>query len=221
MPLEHLTKQLKRDPNVRGVLLTGSRARGDALPGSDIDFLVLVASLPEQTFVGETVDGLLVERHIRDAESARARLSQNPMERYSYLDGNILYDPDGLLAELKRVAREGFDGYRVAARDKRAIRYWLQSVGVKLRAAVGAGDTLKMGYHTSTNSWKVLEGLWAINDKPMPPAGAVWAHLPDLERRPEGLERSLHTLFTGDTAARARVMLGLIDWLLERSTEPD
>lgn len=142
------------------------------------------------------------------------------MELYSYLDGKILYDPGGLLAELVEVARERFNGYQVPARAKRAIFYWLQSVSVKLRAAVAANDVLKMGYYTSVNSWKVLESFWAINDKPTPPAGAVWAHLPDLTRRPEGLDVSLQALFCGDTEGRARVMLGLIIWVLDVGRNP-
>lgn len=96
--LSRLTAELGRDENVRGILLTGSRARGDALPDSDLDLLVLVASPPAKTFVSETVDGTLVERHLRDLAGAGARLLEHPTELYSYLDGHILYDPDGSLA---------------------------------------------------------------------------------------------------------------------------
>lgn len=110
-----------------------------------------------------------------------------------------------------------FDTYRVPDREKRAIFYWLASARIKLQAAKAAGDTLKLGYYTSTNSWKVLEGLWAVNDKPTPPAGAVWAHLPDLTRRPEGLEAALHKLFGGTVEERSEAMLRLIGWLLEPS----
>ena len=219
--LAHLTGALQRDPDVRGVLLTGSRARGDALPGSDIDLLVLVASPPEKTLVSETINGRLVERHFRSFEGARARLSEHPMELYSYLDGHILYDPDGALAELVGEARVRFDAYRVPEGEKRAVFYWLRSVRLKLEAAVTAGDTLKMGYYAATNSWKVLGGLWAVNDKPVPPAGAVWAHLPDLSRRPEGLEAALERLFKGTPEERSETMLGLIGWVLEPSPPDD
>ncbi len=213
--LEALVGELKRDENVRGVLLTGSRARGDALPGSDIDLLVLVASRPEKTFVSGISDGILVERHVRDMEGAGVRLSERPAELYSYLDGQIRYDPDGLLAELVTAAKGRFSGYQVLEGEKQAVFYWLRSASLKLRAAQAAGDTLRMGYYSSTNSWKVLEGLWALNNKPVPPAGAVWAHLPDLAVRPEGLEAALEQMFTGTTDERAGRTLELIDWVLE------
>lgn len=216
---EHLTEELTRDPNVRGVMLTGSRARGDALPGADVDLLVLVASPPEKTFVSETVDGTFVERHFRDLEGARARLLERPMELYSHLDGEILYDPDGSLAELAELASDRFRHYRVPEKERQAIVYWLGSVQLKLEVATAAGDALKMGYYASTNSWKVLEGLWALNGKPVPPAGAVWAHLPDLTKRPEELEGTLQRLFKGTAEERSEAMLGLIGWTLEAAED--
>ena len=215
---EHFLEELKRDPNVRGILLTGSRARGDSLPGSDIDLLVLVNAKPEQTFGAETLGGVLVERHVRAVEGARASLSERPMELYSYLDGHTLYDPDVRLAELIEAARNRFEHYCTPPKEKQAVFYWLQSAHLKLRAAWAADDFVKLGYYSSVNSWEVLEGLWALNDKPVPPAGAVWAHLPDLTIRPEGLEASLKQMFAGTAEERAGTMLELIGWLLEHLT---
>ena len=212
--VEDVTEPLRRDENVRGVLLTGSRARGDALPGSDLDLLVLVETSAEPSFCSEIVEGTLVERHVRDVAGAKARLLENPMELYGYLDGRAVYDPDGLLAELKEFAGNRFEDYRTPARKKSAIFYWLKSASLKLNAAMAAGDLQQLGYYSSLNSWKVLEGFWALNNKPMPPAGAVWAHLPDLQAVPTDLEASLRALFDGGTLKRAQVMLELTEWLL-------
>lgn len=217
--IEQVTSHLRRDNNVRGILLTGSRARGDAYPHSDLDLLVLVTSRIGPSFCSETVGGMFVEQHIRGIEEATARLLERSVELYSYLDGCPVYDPDDLLAELKRVARKRFDSYRTPADERSAIFYWLSSVRLKLSAAVDAGDLQKLGYHSSINSWKVLEGLWALNDRPMPPAGAVWAHVPDLWNVPEDLVISLRQLFEGNTLNRAQTTLGLIEWLLEREKE--
>lgn len=212
--LAHVTEPLRCDENVRGVLLTGSRARGDAPPGSDLDLLVLVDSLTGPSFCSEIIDGTLVEQHIRDIAGAKLRLLENPMELYSYLDGHTVYDPDGSLAELTKVAKDRFESYRTPVREKSAIFYWLKSVSLKLNAALATGNVQKLGYYTSINSWKVLEGLWAFDDKPMPPAGAAWAHLTDLRDVPTDLEASLRELFEGNTRRRAQVMLELTEWLL-------
>ena len=211
-----VTEPLRHDENVRGVLLTGSRARGDALPGSDLDLLVLVHSATEPLFCSERVDGTLIERHVRDVARAKTRLLENPLELYSYLDGYAVYDPDSLLAELTRLAKDRFENDQTPAHEKSAIFYWLSSASLKLNAAMAAGDMQKLGYYTSINSWKVLEGFWAHNDRTMPPAGAMWAHLADLREVPEGLEASFRALFEGDSLRRAQVMLELIGWLLER-----
>ena len=218
--VERVTNSLCRDKNVRGVLLTGSRARGDALPGSDLDLLVLVSSLTVPSFCSEVIDGTLVEQHVRDKAGAKARLLEKSVDLYSYLDGRTLYDPDGLLAELVRIARNYFTAYQTPAHEKSAIFYWLKSASLKLNAAMAAGDMQKLGYYASINSWKVLEGLWAHNDKPVPPAGAVWAHVSDLQAVPKGLDASLYELFTGNTLRRARAMLELIGWLLAHEGGP-
>ena len=91
--IERVTNSLCRDKDVRGVLLMGSRARGDAHPGLDLDLLVLVDSLTGPSFCAEIVADTLVERHFRDRAGAKARLLENPVELYSYLDGRTLYDP--------------------------------------------------------------------------------------------------------------------------------
>ena len=43
------------------------------------------------------------------------------------------------------------------------ICYWLSSTKIKLISAIDSNDELKMSYLLSTNSWKVLEGIWAKN----------------------------------------------------------
>ena len=158
----HVTNSLCRDKNVRGVLLTGSRARGDAYPGSDLDLLVLVNSLTGPSFCSDLVDGTPVEQHVRDVEAAETRLLRNSVELYSYLDGRALYDPDGLLAELVQTAKNRFETYQTPAHEKAAILYWLKSASLKLSAAMAAGDMQKLGYYASVNSWKVLEGALGV-----------------------------------------------------------
>jgi hypothetical protein len=123
-----VTESLRRNENVRSILLTGSRARGDAHPHSDLDLLVLVTSHAEPSFFSETVGGMLVEQHIRGTEEAKARLLERSLELYSYLDGCAVYDPDGLLAELTRVAKDRglFEGDTAQrAKSMRELIDWL------------------------------------------------------------------------------------------------
>ena len=45
------------------------------------------------------------------------------------------------------------------------IIYWLNSTKTKLKSAVSKQDTLLCSYIIATNTWKVLEGIWAANQK--------------------------------------------------------
>lgn len=206
---------LSADPHVRGILLTGSHARGDATQESDLDFWVLLGGVLERPFRSQTLDGKWVEYHYRNLVQARELMRKNPVELYSHLDGKALYDPDGKLEELRAEAQALFAAYRLPAEERRALSQWLQSSQRKLEAALRNKDEFRTAYLASTNAWRILEGLWATHDKPMPPSGAVWAHLRDLHLD-EAHKLALRNLFTAGALERGQAALSLIGWVLER-----
>ncbi len=206
---------LKSDPKVMGVLLTGSRARGDATPGSDVDFWVLLSGVNERRFRSEEQQNFLIELHFRNLVQARDKMRHHPMELYSHLDGKILYDPEGKLAELRGEAQQLFESYQMPEAERKALAYWLQNARRKLQTALNEQAQLKMGYLSSIQSWKILEGLWAANQKPMPPAGAVFAHITRLQAPLPHFEL-VGGLFGSDPATRSKTALTLIDWILPR-----
>jgi len=191
---------LSADPHVRGILLTGSSTRGDATQESDLDFWVLLGGVLERPFRSEKLDGKWVEYHHRNLVQAREHMRKNLTELYSHLDGKALYDSDGKLEELRAEAQALFAAYRLPAEERRALRN---------------RDDLRAAYLASTNAWKILEGLWAACHKPMPPGGAVWAHLHDLQLD-EALKVVLRDLFTAGALERGQAALALIEWVLER-----
>jgi hypothetical protein len=156
----------------------------------------------------------LVEREYADLTEARLKLETNPMEVYAYLDGHILYDPVAVLTYLRTQAQKYIETYQLAEKEQHAIAYWLIAARLKIKAALTADDLLKAAFITSTTSWKILEGLWAINSRPMPPNGAVWAHLKDLLKGPLDVEALLTSLFCGETRQRIEAALDLIGWVL-------
>ena len=182
--LQEILDESSQQSDVIGILLTGSVARGDVLPGSDLDLRFLLAPGSRRSFSAELRQGILVERGYADVSKALRKLDSNPMEVYAYLDGRILFDSQGALADLTEQARQRFAAYHVPDDERREIAYWLQSARIKMAAALTASDTLKAAYLTSTQSWPLLQGLWAANEKPLPPNGSVWVHLKDLSRGP-------------------------------------
>jgi predicted nucleotidyltransferase len=208
--------QALRGSETIGVLLCGSVARQDAYPGSDLDVLILLREGCSRPFHSEVRQGILVERAYADLNQARAKLERNPMRVYAYLDGRILYDPEGKLAQLTDLARACLASYEMSAEDKHKLAYWLESARYKMIAAREAGDLLQAAFVASATSWKMLEGLWALNDRPMPSAGAVRAHIQDLTRRPPALEDQWRSLFVGDAPHRVQAAIDVIEWVVPR-----
>jgi len=214
--LAKVVEEAQADGDVAGLLLAGSVARGDAGPSSDLDVYVLLRDGCARAFRSEIRGGILIEYKSADFGHALARIERNPVEVYAYLDGRILRDEGDRLAELAAFAQQAFRTYKMPGAERQGIGYWLQSADIKVRAALEAGDELKVAFTVATTSWKILEGVWAVNDKPMPPSGGVSAHLADLTLQPPQPTDWFARLFLGDTSARIETSLGLIAWLMPR-----
>ncbi|MFC3769083.1 nucleotidyltransferase domain-containing protein [Paenibacillus sp. GCM10012303] len=169
------------DADVSGLMVSGSVARGDAAEGSDLDLYVLLKKGCSRDFYTGNHSGILLEIKYADFDKALDKLNRNSMEMYNYLDGHILYDPEGLVQKLSVIATENYNGYRSSRKDKKETAHWLLSAKTKMEAAAGAGDSLKASFVASTTSYKILEAFWLVNHKPMPPSGGVLAYLKDLE----------------------------------------
>lgn len=213
--LEGLFEDARRDPSVSGLLLTGSVARQDALPGTDIDVRYFVRSERSPSFVREFRDGLLVEQAFTDEGSALATLSEQPMNVYAYRDGRILYDVDGTLPRLRAEADRILRDYRAPEQVKIDLAEDLRHVEEKARVGFEAGDLLRAVYCLSTSSWRLIEGLWAANDLPVPPNSSVRPHLRDLQG-PTGVRSIFEQFFLGDPQARAEAGLFLVSWVRRR-----
>ncbi len=96
-------------PDVRAVLLMGSHARGDAGEFSDIDLrLLLRAGAALSGLASHLVDGLLVTVSGTSPDEVEEWFT-NPAISVTAIqgvrDGRILYDPDGLCAQVQQRAR--------------------------------------------------------------------------------------------------------------------
>lgn len=212
--LREAVEEAARDEEVIGLLLTGSLARGDALPGTDLDLVLILSEGCSRPFRREIVDGILVERTSVDEPSARMQLDRHPMRVYGYLDGRILYDPHGALAGLRLRARARFEAYETPPAHRDETAFLLRCSRDKMRVALGGGDLLKAAYVAGTSSWQIIEGLWAANGLPVPPNSSVRPHLRDLSKGPPEVEQRYRDLFLAGAPRRVEVALELIDWIL-------
>jgi predicted nucleotidyltransferase len=99
--LQEIVDEARTHEDILAILLTGSVARGDALPGSDLDLRFILSPGHSRTFQSEFRRGILIERGYADLAQAQSKLKTNPMEVYAYLDGQILYDPATILIQLR------------------------------------------------------------------------------------------------------------------------
>jgi hypothetical protein len=76
---------------------------------------------------------------------------------------------------------------------------------------------LKAAFVASITSWKILEGVWALNHKPMPLSGAVLHYLAGLDKTPGGWTELTEQLFLGDADARIEAALVVMGWIITES----
>jgi predicted nucleotidyltransferase len=208
-----LSECLSRD-KVNGFMLIGSVARGDAYPESNLDFYILLEDGQKKKFHSETREEILVEYKYADFNQIQVNFKNNPMELYSFLEGEILIDKSGELKKLKEIAKHEFENYRVPNDKVKGIFHWLHSSLIKIQSALKAKDELKASYIVQTSTWTLLEGIWAINNKPVPPAGSVLKYMQTLSNRPNNFDELINKMFLGDTPERIFSAVFLIEWVL-------
>lgn len=206
MIFENEIRKLREDKSVHGVALIGSVAYGMATENSDLDILVLGE---EDRFLSKEVDGICVEIQFQSAETSRQKLMNNPMEVYKYIYSRIAYD-DGELARIFEEAQVVYANYQTSRKVLEGIRYWLTSTKRKLLSGMKENNIQKVSYILSTNTWKLLEGVWAVNNKPIPPSGIAFCKS-GLLTCP--IENWFEELLLGDVVHRANTMIKVIDWI--------
>lgn len=198
----------KQDETVTSVALMGSVAYGLATDDSDLDILILC---DKDEFVTKEVNGITVEIHFQKYETSRKKLESNPMDIYKYIYSKAVFD-NGKFAELFNEANRLYSNYITPENEKESIKYWLSSAKSKLLSAIKSGDMIRVSYLTATNTWKVLEGVWALNNKPMPPSSIAYNTYDKLDFP---LENWFEGLFVGDVLARANAMIEVINIICE------
>lgn len=197
-----------------GLMLIGSVARGDACPESDLDFYILLEGGQKKDFHSEMRDDILIEYKYVDFNQVQLKFNNNPMELYSFLEGKILFDNNGELKRLKEIAQHKYENYSVSTDKVKSISHWLNSSRIKIQTTLKINDELKASYIVHTSMWTLLEGIWAINNKPAPPAGSVLRYIQALPIRPTNFDEFLNKVFLGDTTERISSAIFLIEWVL-------
>jgi hypothetical protein len=208
------------DPEVLGLLVKGSLARGERYPGADVDLHALVVDGAGRSTRVDTVDGVMVETAYWDEPKFARRLEDEPSTIYGLIECRVLYDPDGRIARLRATAQRRLNDYQPSAEELAGVEHWLRSARIKLQSTAAAGDLLRLGLLVSVNLHEVLRWLFLVNRRPMPPQGSVLSHVRRLDAVPSGFPALLEALSAGTPSGRANAMLELLDWLEPRLRSP-
>jgi hypothetical protein len=214
--VQELVDEARSDGEVTAMLLTGSLARGDALPGTDIDIRYIVDDGVDRPFQREFRGGILVERGYACLADERSRIDTQPMNVYAHLDGQILHDPHDVLEDLRAQAQRRFDDFTMPADERAEIAFLLGCSRDKIAVALDNDDLLRAAFVTGTSSWGIMQGLWAAAGKPLPPNSSVRPHLSDLAGDLPDIEDRFDRLFLADAPTRSATALDLIDWIIAR-----
>src|SRR4051794_4872151 len=139
--IQRFVDELAADPAVRGVILFGSHARGNARPDSDADLVVLVERDQFEMGFAER-DGQKFEL-LRWSEAVAIRYAtDNPDNAADFWQAaQILYDPDGAAARLRDHAAEMLaEGKPPMDEAWRAWSRWASEDRLDAAAALAAND---------------------------------------------------------------------------------
>lgn len=185
----------------------GSVACGCASENSDLDIMVLCN---ENKFEVKYIDNIMVEIIYITYERCLEKLNNSSMEVYHYLKSRIEYD-NGNLNKLIKIAYYNYENYIPPVDYIKSVTHWLKSTKLKLSSSINQKNDINSTFYASTNAWKVLEGIWMVNSKPMPPSSSVLRFYNELPKKP--CENWFEKLFSRN-GIDTLFMLEVIDWIL-------
>lgn len=178
---ERKIEELKGDESVKGILVTGSLARGTETEFSDLD---IIAIGDRDEVVEEVICGVPVETHYNVAEKVKKWFVADPPSSYLYTYGKIIYDPEGIVEGLVALAKERLENYEILDIRKAYLRHKLDALKEKLHASIRLNDEVKINYLVHNNFKVIVECVYAQNNLPIPPQGLNYEIFSTLERVP-------------------------------------
>lgn len=193
--LHEVVSELRADPGVRGVMLAGSLARGTGRADSDIDLLVVAAGDSRDALWRRGKHSLPIDFLAHTAAEWRKEFA--PARRgdeswgYAFLDGAVLYDPEGIVSRLTADAAEIHARYRVPTSIKAHYAWLWSHVYPKMRAVLRRDDPTEIGWAAAAMTTELARTVWAVNDLPNPSLdlGTFQRHLDSLTIPPDAPDR--------------------------------
>lgn len=107
--MEKIVEKESKKPDVIGINVFGSVARGEEKPESDLDVEIISTSAKEWNYSTKIIDGVYVDYIICPKDFLLMRIEKYPYLSYGQFTNKTLYDPTGFLKEVKNKLKLYFD----------------------------------------------------------------------------------------------------------------
>lgn len=213
--INRLLEDLRRQPDVMGVFLIGSLSRNIVRKRSDIDLMIMVRKRRKFLRDYRTIDGIWVEQFFITYENLRDLIDNRELATfYQFLEGKILYDPEGKLRDLKNKASASFKKYRPSRTD---IRAKLQLNIDDILDEHDTGDLLSAIYNIYDDQYIPFEALFMLNGRMLPRFRDMIRESLRLKLRPPNYEETLNEIFLSpQPERRIDAYLRFSNWTLTK-----
>lgn len=217
---EEVASEAWSRPDVLAVLLSGSVARREHRPTSDVDLILVAAEEPPCPLMRVMRGELLVEVIEHSESEWRSRFDRPKASwLYSFIEGDLLFDRGAGLV-LRADAEDVLKSYRTPDALRAAIAASLWHGQAKLDRAADGATPEELGYWASVFVPSVIDGLFAVRDVPLP-AGSRRLHYLDLLHLTAWEDTVLKRALTGTPVERLTATADLVAYLRRRLGAPD
>lgn len=211
--IQRFVDELAADPDVRGIILFGSHARGNARADSDADLVILGERDRFEMGFAER-DGQKFELlHWSEAVATRYARDNRDNAADFWQVAEILYDPDGAAARMRDNAAEILAaGKQPMDEARRAWSRWASEDRLDAAAGLAADDPVAARMVLHERVVELTATFFDLREQWTPPTKRRPAQIADLH---PGLHRLLTAIYADgvsfeDQLALARRMLPLI-----------
>lgn len=222
--VDQVIEDLKRRKGVEAILLSGSVARGDFTPYSDIELNVIVNKEVEGEFDDEDLyrsrekEGVFVEIYYASADSWKREIlseKEEPRVLNQFCEAKILYDPHRVAKHLVDLAKKAFTQFNYPSRYVELAKYATKHNRNKILSRLYQGKQLAAAIDADIAVSWILRGLTYLLNIPNTEVSRNVEEILASKQLTEDLKRTLMLAIKGNSRRRTKASIRLCDLYLE------
>lgn len=210
--IDSLTSNHQSNKDIFALLVTGSVARKEQAPNSDLDLLLIAKE--KRPFKEKLIDGIVIEIKTNTVDGFIKKMKVDPMNIYQWLDAKVIFDKGDVSEKIINEAKSIYENYSPDPKEISGVKKWLDSAKIKIESAKKNNDELALGFNVSNILWQIVRGLYLLNNKPVPPSTTAFRKIKELDNLPNDFNKLWKEMLTQDLTKRTEVTLKILNHLL-------